>query len=523
MIDEKKQHDDPDDSAARARKIKEIKEAVRRKNEQFSADSSVKSDSSPETAESSGTAPAECMESGQAETPAAAAGNSFDENWEKSLADKITRHSGAVRKKKNPAVTAESILEELDGLAETENAQGTDSADGQGVSGNNIAQPEAVPETVPEKIQAQTAAVSDKAEKSVSEKKTKKKKSKKKKTLKQSLRELFPEKGDSKGECIRKIVFLVSCAAIIVCGSIVGEYYIGNWLTQRAYEEVLVDYPEPVITKPAVTAPTEPEILLTPMPEAQKLLDINSEVAGVIDIPGTNVNYPVMQSGDLEKYLNLTIMGKEARAGSLFLDYRNNFDRVADGRLVAENSDVQVIYGHNMANGMMFGDLKNYKNYDYYYGEHPVINLNSNYFCYTYKIFAFFILDAKDKTDTAFDCWNKFDFDSEEDFFNYVNEAKRRTLRTNDVDMKYGDKLLVLSTCNTIFGQDGPGRLIVMARLVRDGEDPYEGTQNSQANPNIKWPSLYYDYNSNEKYDPEAFVPYNAAPEETTENTEELG
>ena len=216
-------------------------------------------------------------------------------------------------------------------------------------------------------------------------------------------------------------------------------------------------------------------------------------------------------------------MGKEARAGSLFLDYRNNFDRVVDGKLVAENSDIQIIYGHNMANGMMFGDLKNYKNYDYYYGEHPVINLNSNYYCYTYKIFAFFILDAKDKTDTAFDCWNKFDFDNEEDFFNYVNEAKRRTLRTNDVDMKYGDKLLVLSTCNTIFGQDGPGRFIVMARLVREGEDPYEGTQNSQANPNIKWPSLYYDYNSNQKYDPEAFVPYNAAPEETTENTEELG
>lgn len=527
MIDEKIQHDDSDESAARARKIKEIKEAVRRKNEQFSADSNVKSEAYPETAESSNAPaetvknePSECTEKTQAETSEAFTENSFDEDWEKSLADKISRHSGAVRKKNNSTVTVESILAELDGLAETGNAQDTDGADEQNISGNIIAQPEAVPDIVPEEIQAEAAAFSEKSEKSASKKK---KKSKKKKTLKQSLRELFPEKGDSKGECVRKIVFLISCTAIVVFGSIVGEYYIGNWLTQRAYEEVLVDYPEPVITKPPVTAPTEPEILLTPMPEAQRLLNINSEVAGVIDIPGTNVNYPVMQSDDLEKYLNLTIMGKEARAGSLFLDYRNNFDRVVDGKLVAENSDIQVIYGHNMANGMMFGDLKNYKNYDYYYGEHPVINLNSNYYCYTYKIFAFFILDAKDKTDTAFDCWNKFDFDNEEDFFNYVNEAKRRTLRTNDVDMKYGDKLLVLSTCNTIFGQDGPGRFIVMARLVREGEDPYEGTQNSQANPNIKWPNLYYDYNSNQKYDPEAFVPYNAAPEETTENTEELG
>ena len=48
-----------------------------------------------------------------------------------------------------------------------------------------------------------------------------------------------------------------------------------------------------------------------------------------------------------------------------------------------------------------------------------------------------------------------------------------------------------------------------MARMVRDGEDLYEGTQESKENPNIKWPSVYYKYNGNAKYDPDAeFVPY---------------
>jgi len=255
----------------------------------------------------------------------------------------------------------------------------------------------------------------------------------------------------------------------------------------------------------------------TLLPNADRLLELNSDIVGVINIPGTKVNYPVAQSGDLEKYLNRNIMGEEARAGAIFLDYRNDFDRVEDGKLVAENSDHLIIYGHNMESGMMFGELKQYRNNVNFYGEHPIIELNSNYARYQYKIFAFFIVDAEDETDTAYECWNKINFTDEEDFYSFVNEAKKRTIRLNDVDVQYGDKLLTLSTCNGIFGENGPGRLMVMARLVREDEDPYEGTQNSRANENIKWPTLYYKYNKNEKYDPDAeFEPYGEPAEEDT-------
>ena len=46
-------------------------------------------------------------------------------------------------------------------------------------------------------------------------------------------------------------------------------------------------------------------------------------------------------------------------------------------------------------------------------------------------------------------------------------------------------------------------RLFVMARLVRDGEDPYAGTDSVRANDNILWPSIYYEWNE-ETYDPDA-------------------
>ncbi len=60
-------------------------------------------------------------------------------------------------------------------------------------------------------------------------KKKKGKKKKKKKPLKRRVRELFPEKGDSAAEIIRKIVFLISIIAIIVCGYMVADYYLDLW------------------------------------------------------------------------------------------------------------------------------------------------------------------------------------------------------------------------------------------------------------------------------------------------------
>jgi sortase B len=338
------------------------------------------------------------------------------------------------------------------------------------------------------------------------------------KKFSEKVRGLFPYRTDSPLEWVRKIIFLGSCVAIVVCGYMIADYYIDNITTQNSYTELIQNYEKSMANTDVeeTTAAEEEGEPMTLLPAAEELLAINSDVIGVINIPDTEVNYPVMQSNDLVKYLNLDFMGEEARAGALFMDYRNKFDYVVDGKRAAADSDNLVIYGHNMATGMMFGSLKNYREYDYYYGEHPIIELNSNYGCYKYKIFAFFILDVDDETETAFDCWNQLDFEDEDSFYDFVNEAKKRTLRLNDVDVQYGDKLLTLSTCNGIFGNDGPGRFIVMARRVRDGEDLYEGTQNSTANTNIKWPSLYYRYNTNESYDPDAeFVPYGPSQDTT--------
>ncbi len=337
---------------------------------------------------------------------------------------------------------------------------------------------------------------------------------KKKKTFGQKLRGLFPEKGDSILESTRKVVFLISIVAIIVCGYMVGDYYLDLWrngMRNNEIAELHGVYTPHINNKTGDTDENNPERYYEKLISAQKLLDINPDYVGFITLPtvdGKSVfELPVVRAEDNMKYLNISFTGSESRAGTLFMDYRNHFDDVgADHHLSVENSDNIIVYGHNMGDDSMFGTLKYYyRNYDYY-DKHPILYFESRYESYTYKIFSTFILDAEDKTDTKFDCWNKLDFDDEEDFYDFVNEAKRRTFRTNNIDVEYGDELLTLSTCNTLLGDNG--RLIIMARKVRPGEDPYEGTE-SEANPNIKFPSLYYQTKTNERYDPNAeFEPY---------------
>lgn len=351
-------------------------------------------------------------------------------------------------------------------------------------------------------------------------------KKRKKKTFGQKIRGLFPEKGDSVLEILRKIIFLVSIAAIIVCGYLVGDYYLDLWKSRMQYNEIAGLYGtyEPIYTTftPGEEEEEKNDKYYTLLDGAQKLLDMNPDVVGYLRIPEKDgspiIELPVVQADDNIKYLDLNFKGEESRSGALFLDWRNHFDEVKDHHLVEKNSDNLVVYGHNMADESMFGKLKYYERNEDYYENHPIIQFNSNYETNTYKIFSFFILDAKDESETKYDCWNQLSFDNEEAFYNFVNEAKRRTLRTNDVDVKYGDQILTLSTCHYLL-QDR-SRLIIMARRVRPGEDLYEGTTKSKPNNNIKWPSMYYNTKTNEKYDEDAvFIPY--GPEEAVKEAEE--
>jgi sortase B len=75
---------------------------------------------------------------------------------------------------------------------------------------------------------------------------------------------------------------------------------------------------------------------------------LNKDIIGWITIPGTQIDYPFVQANDNSYYLRRDLYGNYALAGTIFTDYRASKD------FTDFNT---VIYGHNMKNGSMFGEL----------------------------------------------------------------------------------------------------------------------------------------------------------------------
>lgn len=110
----------------------------------------------------------------------------------------------------------------------------------------------------------------------------------------------------------------------------------------------------------------------------EKLRLINSEIVAWIMIPGTPVNYPVVQTDDNAKYLHLSFEGADNICGTIFMNTYNHSD-FSDWNT--------ILYGHNMKNGSMFATLNRYKNEDFY-KEHQEIWILTPFWERKYKIIS---------------------------------------------------------------------------------------------------------------------------------------
>ena len=84
----------------------------------------------------------------------------------------------------------------------------------------------------------------------------------------------------------------------------------------------------------------------------EKLRETNPDVIGWISIPGTVIDYPIVQTTDNDYYLDQSITGTYLKSGAIFVDFRNS------SNWTDRNT---VIYGHNMASGEMFAQLAKYR------------------------------------------------------------------------------------------------------------------------------------------------------------------
>ena len=210
------------------------------------------------------------------------------------------------------------------------------------------------------------------------------------------------------------------------------EYRIGE-LTYESLEAYVVIQEATPKKKPQKeeTQPTEPEeqALVWPEVDFDALWEINPDVVGWLYIPGTQVNYPIMQGSDNDEYIYRLITGEYNSSGSLFLE----------AGLSPDFSDQNnPVYGHNMKNGSMLAGITGYKSQEFY-EEHPVALLLTPTQNYQVKIFSAYVQDANG------DAWNTVFTAST--LQEWLNKLVRRSYIATDVIPTSQDRVLTLSTC----------------------------------------------------------------------------
>ena len=235
------------------------------------------------------------------------------------------------------------------------------------------------------------------------------------------------------------ICILLILALLAVLGyclwQIVGitdEYQAG----EQAYEELeqYIVMPETVPvettdTEETVEAETAPVQIQWPEVDFEALAQVNRDIVGWIYVPGTVINYPVVQGADNEYYLKHLFNGKTNSSGCIYLDCG------AEGDFTSMNS---VLHGHHMKNGSMFAGICKYKDQSYF-DEHPTAILLTPDGNYQVEFFSGYVCEV-----TA-DAWD-YDFDEA-----WLDKRIRSSCFDAEVTPTMDDRILTLSTCSYEF------------------------------------------------------------------------
>lgn len=178
------------------------------------------------------------------------------------------------------------------------------------------------------------------------------------------------------------------------------------------------------------------------------LLAKNSDTVGWIQVQGTNINYPIVQTTNNDYYLNHAFDKTENKAGWVYMDYRNN---------AVDFNQNTIIYAHSRYNGTMFGSLKNILNNSWYTNkENHVIRLSTPTENTMWQVFSVYAIAKESYYITP-------SFSTTESYQEFLNTIKGRSEVDFSGTVSIGDKVLTLSTCKDNFGN----RIVMHAKLIK--------------------------------------------------------
>lgn len=212
-------------------------------------------------------------------------------------------------------------------------------------------------------------------------------------------------------------------------------------INQRIEEKIAEDNLNPNTDNPVPD--TDPML-----PKMRSLIELNSDTVGWITVPGTNIDYPVVKTDNNIFYLDHNFEKQRDYNGWVFMNFYNN------PRNLNKNT---VLFAHNRYySGVMFGTLSNLTKEKWYsQAKNISIFYNSLYDEMEWEVFSIYQVKVTDD-------YLQIDFNSNEEWLDFISVLKERSIFNSDVEITKDDKILTLSTC-----LENDQRLVVHAVLKK--------------------------------------------------------
>lgn len=178
-----------------------------------------------------------------------------------------------------------------------------------------------------------------------------------------------------------------------------------------------------------------------------ELKNINSNTKGWIQVNGTNINYPFVQTTDNKYYLTHSFDKSSNDAGWVFLDYRNNIDNLSKNT---------IIYAHSRLDKTMFGSLKNILKSNWINNTNNyVVKLSTEKENTLWQVFSVYHIPTTSD-------YIKVNFNSNNEFLEWATMLLNRSSYNFNTSINENDKILTLSTC-----RNNNEKTVLHAKLIK--------------------------------------------------------
>lgn len=176
------------------------------------------------------------------------------------------------------------------------------------------------------------------------------------------------------------------------------------------------------------------------------LQTINEDTVGWLYVPGTDINYPFVHTGNNNYYLKHSFDRTSNKKGWVYLDYRNNIDNLSKNN---------IIYAHGLVNNQMFGSLRKVVRQSWASNKaNHIIKIATPNYNQFWQVFSTYTIEPESYYITT-------KFSSDDSFNKFIETLKGRSFYDYGVDVTTDDKILTLSSC-----YDDKKRMVLHARLI---------------------------------------------------------